>query len=116
MKDKLGIIASGLCLIHCVFFPIIFSILPIFSLELELFLIPISFFLGGVSIFDNLRKHKWLVSIILFIVGFLFLITGLITTEEIYHIVGIISIMVAHIANYLYIRKKDGCHPHKCDH
>ena len=62
MKDKVGIFTSVLCLIHCITFPLLFSAFPMLNLidgPLEWILLVVAFIVGGWSMFDNLRKHKY---------------------------------------------------------
>jgi len=119
-NDKIGIFASTLCLIHCMLFPLLFSILPTLEIihnGLEIILIPLSFILGGMSLFDNIKKHKYYKSILLFILGFILIsMTIIFDISELFHWIGIILLVIAHYINYKFIKEKDGCHPHNCKH
>jgi len=118
MKDKIGIITSITCLIHCLIFPILGTLFPIFlDLEepVEVGLLLLALIIGGLSFLENVIKHKYYTSLILFIIGFGFLIGG-VYQGEISTWIGLIVLILSHYLNYKNIQKKDGCHPHGCQH
>ncbi|MEX0648500.1 MAG: MerC domain-containing protein [Balneolaceae bacterium] len=77
--DRLGIGVSGICAIHCLFFPVLISILPLFSFAellhdwahpvFVVFLVPIVFFASRRSHFDRTITS-------LLVTGFLVVLTG----------------------------------------
>ena len=119
MKDKLGIWTSFICLIHCLVFPLLATTFPIFlqlDMKVELFLIGIAFLIGTLSFLDNVIKHKYFISLVLFFSGFLAIFGGVIHNYETLHILGLFILIVAHYLNYKKIKQSDGCHPHGCKH
>jgi riboflavin transporter FmnP len=118
MKDKLGILTSITCLIHCLLFPILGTIFPLFiELEepVEVTLIIIAFMLGTFSFIENVIKHKFYKSLILFVLGFSCIITG-VYLGEVWNFIGLIILIISHYLNYKNIKNVDGCHPHGCKH
>lgn len=119
MKDKIGIWTSLICLIHCLIFPLLATIFPIFlqiDESAELFLLLIAFFIGVLSFMDNVIKHKYFISLALFFSGFLAIFGAIIHNYEPLHIIGLVILIVAHYLNYKKIKQSDGCHPHGCKH
>lgn len=118
MKDKLGIITSITCLIHCLIFPILGTVFPLFiQLEepVEIGLIVIAFILGGLSFIDNVLKHKYYLSLTLFTLGFILILVG-VFQGEVFNLIGLVVLILSHYLNYKNIKNVDGCHPHGCKH
>jgi len=119
MKDKIGIFTSVLCLIHCIAFPLLFSILPaLVSLDepFEFMLLVIAFIIGTISMSDNIRKHKYIKPIVLFIIGFGLMGTSIYVHVHYLNLIGLLFLIIAHYINWKFIKKMDGCHPHTCKH
>lgn len=119
MRDKIGILTSTLCLVHCLVFPFLFSILPALKVidgGFEWILIFIAFVVGSLSFYDNAKKHGYMNPLYLFSLGFLCILISKIFNEESSNIGGLVCLIIAHWLNYSYIKKKDGCHPHNCKH
>ncbi len=119
MKDKIGIFTSLLCMIHCIAFPLLFSMLPVLKLVDEKFewsMLVTAFLVGILSFYDNYRRHKYLRSISMFIIAFISISIGMVIEMEIFNIIGLVLLIIAHYSNYKFIRKRDGCHPHSCKH
>ena len=119
LTDKIGMFTSVLCLIHCIAFPLLFSILPTLQLIDEPFewvLLIIAFIVGGWSMFDNMRKHKYVKSMIFFVSGFLIIGASLYTDMHWLNWFGLSFLVTAHFLNWKFIREVDGCHPHNCKH
>lgn len=118
MKDKIGIITSITCLIHCLIFPILGTMFPIF-IELdepvEISLLGIALIIGALSFLENVIKHKYYTSLILFLLGFVLLFIG-VYNGEFFSLSGLVILIVSHYLNYKNIKKIDGCHPHGCKH
>lgn len=119
MKDIFSIWSSTICLIHCLAFPFLGTIYPIF-LELdetvEISLLSFSLILGVLSFSDNILKHRYWTSLILFLIGFILLIVSVLTHKHILNYFSLIILILAHYLNYKKIQSLDGCHPHKCNH
>lgn len=118
MKDKIGIWTSIICMIHCLAFPVLATVFPIFmniDSTVEIILIAVAFIVGSLSFIDNILKHKYYISLILFVIGFLLITISMYSIHWIKYI-GLITLIIAHYLNYLKIKNTDGCHPHGCDH
>jgi hypothetical protein len=119
MKDKIGIWTSIICLIHCLVFPLMATIFPLFidlDIKVEILLISIALIIGTISFLDNALKHKYWLSLCLFLAGFIGLMSGVFLKSETLHVVGLMILILAHYKNYQKIKQSDGCHPHGCKH
>jgi len=119
MKDKIGIWTSVVCLIHCLVFPLLATTFPIFlqlDEKVELILIGTALFIGSISFMDNVIKHKYYLSLLLFITGFIGIFGSVILKFEPLNILGLFILILAHYLNYKKIKQTDGCHPHGCKH
>lgn len=119
MKDKIGIWTSIICLIHCLVFPLMATIFPLFidlDIKVEILLISIALIIGTISFLDNALKHKYWLSLALFLAGFIGLMSGVFLKSETLHVVGLMILILAHYKNYQKIKQSDGCHPHGCKH
>jgi hypothetical protein len=119
MKDKIGIWTSVICLIHCLFFPLLATVFPIFldiDWKVEVILLILALVVGSLSFIDNIFKHKYFLSIIFFLLGFLFIFVGVIFSVGFFHFIGLITLITAHYLNFKKIKQTDGCHPHGCNH
>jgi len=77
--DRIGLSVSGICAIHCLFFPVFLTILPLWPLAFEIhewvhpvfiiLLLPVVFFASRRSHFD-----KWISTLL--VTGFLLLLGG----------------------------------------
>jgi membrane-bound ClpP family serine protease len=81
----------------------------------EIGLLVIALIIGCLSFLENVIKHKYYTSLILFIIGFGFLISG-VYLGELETFIGLIILIISHYLNYKNIQKNDGCHPHGCQH
>lgn len=118
MKDKVGIWTSIICLIHCLAFPVLATSFPIFlklDSTIEVLLISLAFLIGSLSFIDNIIKHKYYKSLVLFIIGFIMVGISIIYYHPINYI-GLLLLIIAHYLNYKKIKETDGCHPHGCKH
>jgi hypothetical protein len=119
MKDKLGIWTSIICLIHCLTFPILATSFPIFlklDHTFEFILIGLAFIIGCLSFYDNVFKHKYYKSLIIFIISFSIITISILTHIHALNYIGLIGLIFAHYLNYKKIKSVDGCHPHGCKH
>jgi uncharacterized membrane protein len=119
MKDKLGILTSAICIIHCIVFPLFFTMIPFLELldeRFEWLLLVAALFIGILSFYDNYKKHSYSTSIKIFSLAFVFIGLAKLSENEFYNIIGLILLIAAHITNYQFVKKKDGCHPHNCKH
>lgn len=80
--DKIGIISSLTCAIHCTVLPIVLILFPVFSLSLlthekfEWFMLALSLVLGLSSLCFGYKKHKSVKALSLLAVGILLLLIG----------------------------------------
>lgn len=112
--DGLGIFTSLACAIHCALLPLIVSSLPLFGVNIihnpvfEWSMIGLAFVVGSYSLFHGYKKHHHnQVPILLFVIGFIFLLT-----KQFFHeyetwflIPAVIFIVTAHWRNYLLCNK-----------
>ena len=113
--DKLGIITSFICFIHCIILPVVLSSLPIVGFgflsnkSFEYLLIFLSFIFGFTSLLLGYKRyHGNGLPIFFFIMGFTTLIMNQIFDEQFVLIlipIATIAIILAHSMN-LYLRKK----------
>ena len=86
--DGLGIATSIVCAIHCGILPLIVPILPLFGVNVihnllfEWGMITLAFLVGSYSLLHGYNKHHHTrLPILLFLIGFLFLIAKQITSS-----------------------------------
>ena len=114
-KDKLGIMLSVGCMIHCILMPLVLPLIPLIGLTMEhgfVFHIIIAVVIGVVAYFaikSGVKKHGKIAPVILGIVGTIFLFIGgvselllfdtfaLVTT-----LFGSLSLITAHYKNHKY--------------
>jgi len=115
--DRLSIVASIACAIHCVLLPLIFTTLPFFGIELieniflELATVVISVLIGGLAIWKGYKKyHRNKLIPILFIAGIaLLVIANHVHVDNIeigLKFSGAAILVITHIYN---IRKCNNC-------
>jgi len=123
--DALGITASLACAIHCALLPLFFTSLPIFGVNVienvafELIMVILAFIVGAYSLYHGFKKHHHtLLPIIVFSVGFVFLILKLFfhQYENWLLIPAVFGIVFAHIINYKSCRVHNHAHKEDCDH
>ena len=115
--DALGIGTSIACAIHCALLPVLLTTLPVFGIDIihnlffEWGMIALAFIVGSYSLFHGyIKHHRSFTPVIIFSIGFIFLIL-----KQIFHereipllIVAVIFIISAHYYNYRL------CHRSKC--
>jgi tetrahydromethanopterin S-methyltransferase subunit C len=115
--DALGIGTSIACAIHCALLPVLLTTLPVFGIDIihnlffEWGMIALAFVVGSYSLFHGyIKHHRSFTPVIIFSIGFIFLIL-----KQIFHereipllIVAVIFIISAHYYNYRL------CHRSKC--
>lgn len=115
--DALGIGTSVLCAIHCALLPILMSTLSVFGVNIihnvffEWSMIAVAFAIGSYSLFHGYKKHhRSLVPVIIFSVGFIFLVLKQFfgQYEILFLIIAVALIISAHFYNYRL------CHRSKC--
>ena len=115
--DGVGIATSIACAIHCGILPFIAPMLPLLGVNVnhnglfEWSMICIAFFVGSYSLYHGYKKHHHqLTPVILFIIGFTFLITKQfsLSLEYIFLSLAIIFIVSAHYRNFK-LSKKSKC-------
>lgn len=119
--DGLGIFTSVACAIHCALLPLLVSSLPLFGVNIihnaafEWTMIGLAFLVGSYSLFHGYKKHhRNQVPILLFSIGFVFLLT-----KQFFHdyetwflIPAVIFIVTAHWRNYLLCQRSKCSSPH----
>lgn len=119
--DGLGIFTSLACAIHCALLPLLATSLPLFGVDIihnsifEWSMIGIAFVVGSYALIHGYKKHhRNQVPILLFIIGFAFLLT-----KQFFHeyetwflIPAVIFIVTAHWRNYLLCNKSKCSSPH----
>lgn len=112
--DGLGILTSLACAIHCAILPLIATSLPLFGINIihngyfEWGMISIAFVVGSYSLFHGyIKHHRSFLPIIVFTIGFLFLISKqFFAFLEIALLVpAVILIVTAHYLNYRLCQK-----------
>jgi hypothetical protein len=123
--DVLGVAASLACAIHCALLPLLFTSLPIFGINVientvfEIIMVFLAFAIGICSLYHGWKKHHHnLVPIIVFLLGFIFLVLKLFFVEYenwllVPAVTGIIS---AHIMNFRACKIHNHAHAEDCTH
>jgi len=123
--DVLGVAASLACAIHCALLPLVFTSLPIFGINVientvfEIIMVVLAFAIGICSLYHGWKKHHHnLVPIIVFLLGFIFLVLKLFFVEYenwllVPAVTGIIS---AHIMNFRACKIHNHAHAEDCTH
>lgn len=115
--DAVGIGTSVLCAIHCALLPVIVSSLPVLGINIvhnlvfEWSMIALAFVVGSYSLFHGYKKHhRSLKPVLLFSVGFLFLVLKQFYLQHdiLFLIIAVSCIISAHYYNYRL------CHRSKC--
>lgn len=116
--DALGIATSIACAIHCAILPVLVTSLSVFGINIihnlvfEWGMIALAFFVGAYSLFHGfIRHHRSWFPIIIFSVGFVFLVLkqAFPYYEVLLLVVAVIFIISAHFLNY------KRCHRSKCN-
>jgi hypothetical protein len=119
--DALGIATSIACAIHCAILPIIITTLPVFGINIvnnmafEWSMIALAFVVGSYALFHGYHvHHRSFVPLILFAVGFMFLILKQFfhQFEYFFLIPAVILIVSAHYYNYRLCYKSKCASPH----
>jgi len=118
--DKVGIGASLLCAIHCALLPVLFTTLPLMSIELlenkqvELGFILFSTIVGCCALYIGyIRHHQKTSPLFFFVAGIAlllvahFLMKG--NWETIVKITGATTIIIAHILNWHFCKQCSIC-------
>ena len=123
--DVLGVAASLACAIHCALLPLLFTSLPIFGINVientvfEIIMVVLAFAIGICSLYHGWKKHHHnLVPIIVFLLGFIFLVLKLFFVEYenwllVPAVTGIIS---SHIMNFRACKIHNHAHAEDCTH
>lgn len=123
--DMLGVGTALACAIHCAVLPIFLTSLPFFGVEVihnpffEYGMIALAFLIGINALYHGYRRHHHsALPIMIFVLGFTLLLSKeLFKNYEIWLLVpAVISIVTAHVINYLYCRKANHCHATDCNH
>jgi hypothetical protein len=123
--DFLGISASLACAIHCALLPLVFTSLPVFGVNIienkvfEMMMVGIAFVVGTISLYHGFRRHHHqLLPMIVFSIGFVFLVLKLFFVEyESWLLVpAVAGIIFAHIINHRFCQLHKHGHSEDCDH
>ena len=123
--DVLGVAASLACAIHCALLPLLFTSLPIFGINVientvfEIIMVVLAFAIGICSLYHGWKKHHHnLVPIIVFLLGFIFLVLKLFFVEyENWLLVpAVTGIMSAHIMNFRACKIHNHAPAEDCTH
>jgi hypothetical protein len=123
--DALGVTTSLACAIHCALLPAFLTSLPIFGVEIienppfEIGMVVLAFSIGIYSLYHGWKRHHHsLLPILVFSVGFVFLVLKLfiVKYENWLLIPGVIGIIAGHVLNYKSCRLHDHAHAEDCDH
>lgn len=119
--DGLGIITSIACAIHCVVLPLAFTSISLFGVNIvenslfEWGMIALAFFVGVYSLLHGYKTHHQnKLPLILFSIGFLFLIAKQFWRENeiVFVLPAVVFIILAHLNNFLQSRKSKCSSPH----
>lgn len=119
--DGLGVFTSLACAIHCAILPLVATSLPLFGVNIihngyfEWSMITIAFIVGSYSLFHGyIKHHRSFLPIIVFTIGFVFLISKqFFTSLEIALLVpAVILIISAHYFNYRLCQRSKCVSPH----
>lgn len=121
--DRLGIITSIACAIHCTILPLLVTSLPLLNIEIlenkiiEWGMISLSLAFGSLSLYHGYtHHHKKAVPFILFTTGFIFLILNQVIAEQFVFIfipLSAVCIISAHALNIYHCRNSGKCCAHK---
>jgi hypothetical protein len=123
--DALGVATSLACAIHCALLPLFLTSLPIFGIELieniffEIFMVVLAFTIGMYSLYHGWKKHHHsLLPMLVFSVGFAFLVLKLFIIEYEHWLLipGVIGIIAGHVINYKSCRVHNHAHVEDCNH
>ncbi|MDQ6903909.1 MAG: MerC domain-containing protein [Bacteroidota bacterium] len=119
--DAMGIITSVACAIHCAILPLLLTSLPLFGINIinnsffEWSMIGIAFLVGSYALSHGYKRHhrNWK-PLIIFSVGFIFLILKQIfyTYEFVFLVPAVCCILYAHFLNYRYCGVSRTCSTH----
>lgn len=121
--DRLGIITSIACAIHCTLLPALVSALPLFGLDIlenkaiEWGMISLAFLFGTLSLYHGYtHHHKKMLPLVLFLFGFACLIMNQAIAERfvlLFIPVSSLCIISAHVLNIYYCRVSGKCKVNK---
>jgi hypothetical protein len=119
--DSLGIVTSIICAIHCIALPVVFSSASFFGVYIihnkffEWFMIALAFFVGVYALIHGYKTHhKNKLPLILFTIGFTFLVAKQfwVKNEAVFVSVAVVFIILAHTNNFLQSKKSKCSSPH----
>jgi hypothetical protein len=122
--DGLGVLTSVLCAIHCGLLPVVLPSLPLFGVNIvhntifEWGMIALAFAVGAYSLYHGyIRHHHSFFPIILFGIGFIFLVAKqfFVEKELLFLILAVSFIIYGHWRNFLLCRKNH-CHSEHHSH
>lgn len=121
--DKMGIMTTLICAIHCALLPLIMTSLPVLGVNIidntwfEWAMIGLAFVVGVYSLYHGfIRHHRNFLPVVLFAIGFVFLLL-----KQVYHTypleyillaLAVVLIISAHYINYRMCHKSRCRSPH----
>lgn len=124
--DRLGIITSIACAVHCTVLPALVSTLPLLGLDIlenkaiEWSMISLAFLFGTLSLYHGYtHHHKKSLPLILFLFGFTCLILNQAIAERfvlLFIPTSSLCIISAHVLNIYYCRLSGKCRANKAPH
>lgn len=121
--DRLGIITSIACAIHCTVLPLLVSSISLFNFDIlenkaiEWGMISLALAFGSLSLYHGYaHHHKKNIPVILFATGFFFLILNQVIAERFVFIfipLSAVCIISAHVLNIYFCRNSGKCCAHK---
>lgn len=123
--DLLGVGTSVACAIHCALLPLFVTSLPLFGVNIihntmfEVFMIVLAFCIGSYALYHGYKRHHHnLFPVIVFSVGFIFLVSKLFFAVYEYWLLipAVLFILSGHFLNYFFCRQANHCHADDCDH
>ncbi|PKV51700.1 MerC mercury resistance protein [Aquimarina sp. MAR_2010_214] len=118
--DFIGFLASFLCMLHCIFLPIVIAFFPLMGLVFltdefyEVFLIGASLMIAMFAIYNGYKKYHgkplpvflYLTTLVLFTIGFLIENHFI---ERILHFLATGFLIIAHYYNWKFTRAYKSC-------
>lgn len=123
--DTLGITTSLACAVHCALLPLFFTSLHIFGVNVientafEIIMVTLAFIVGAYSLYHGYKKHHHsFLPIIVFSLGFVFLILKLFFAEYEHWLLipAVTGVVFAHIINYKFSQLNNHAHKEDCNH
>lgn len=135
MLDKVGMVASITCAIHCMVMPFIITLVPVFGLSLfatedfEWFLLMLSAIFGITSLCFGFKKHKSYRAFSFLGIGLTLIVVGRLMHQHLEHyktfqidiyliflVMGAVLVSLSHWLNNKLCNSCPPCHKSGCSH